>query len=303
MNISTLLRQQSQRTARQRGAGDRRENDPFGDYFVRLGILRAVAIVATTSLVLSLTITVAVTLAFGIRAASYWAAALATGTLAPLLIGTVHASLLVPLLRDLHVSSTLVQSLAETDPLTNLANRHHFRDRAIAALALGGTGELPIALVLLDIDRFKSINDSFGHLIGDAALQNIGPACARVLRTTDVLARYGGEEFALLLPMSDLASAATIAERVRKSVSAQRIDCGDGRSFQMTVSLGVACREDPTQTLDALIECADKALYHAKRSGRNRVALYRSGAFSLRAPEQTGSFPALCPPPPLLKAI
>jgi diguanylate cyclase (GGDEF)-like protein len=260
-----------------RGSWDRLVGDRLGDFFVSIGVSRAVTLIAVICLALSLTITIAVTAAFGIRAAPYWIAALVTATLAPLLTGTLHSLLLVRLLYDLHVSRARVQKLALRDELTGLVNRHHFRERAAAALEAGGTGDLPMSVILLDVDHFKDVNDTFGHAVGDLALKGIAAACAAIARPSDVLARYGGEEFALLLPMTDLRGAVLVAEQMRQAVAARPIDRGDGQYLHATVSVGITSREGSSGSLDTLLESADRALYHAKRTGRDRIVVWTGG--------------------------
>ncbi len=155
---------------------------------------------------------------------------------------------------------------AETDPLTGLLNR-----RALLA-RLAGEIKGPAALVVLDVDRFKMINDAHGHLAGDDVLRAFGEILTLSARPQDLAARLGGEEFALLMPGTSLVSAAILAEGIRTRL-AKRDFTGSAGAFDCTVSAGVAHTEDGVIDFDALLHDADKALYAAKRNGRDQVAI------------------------------
>ncbi len=164
---------------------------------------------------------------------------------------------------------------ATTDSLTGLANRAEF-DRFLAEelAAAVGSGE-PISLIMTDIDRFKSVNDNHGHQVGDAVIKKVADLLDASCRDGDLAARYGGEEMALVLPGTDRATAAALAEAIRKQLAAEQIDCGDV-SLPITASFGVSAYEPPSPlNKPALVlKAADKALYHAKESGRNRVKVF-----------------------------
>ena len=159
---------------------------------------------------------------------------------------------------------------AETDPLTELPNRRAF-DRA---LARASRGQGPLALVALDIDHFKQVNDTLGHPAGDAALRHLGRVLREVLREGDVAARVGGEEFDVLLPGGDLHLGLEVAERLRAQVEARPF-LAQGGERRLTLSCGVAASPDPILSADNLVAAADAALYQAKREGRNRVVAAR----------------------------
>ena len=159
---------------------------------------------------------------------------------------------------------------ATTDPLTGLANRSHFQLRALTELSHGRRRDEPTALVLADVDYFKRINDEFGHDAGDKVLVRLAALMRESLREVDVLARWGGEEFLALLPSSNSAAAAQVAERLRQAVAAVHIDVG-GRTVQVTMSFGIAEVGDPLDLQPATVR-ADLALYTSKREGRNRVS-------------------------------
>lgn len=143
-----------------------------------------------------------------------------------------------------------------------------FLDRELARSA---RHRRPLALLLFDIDRFKDINDTLGHLGGDYAIRELAVLVRRGIRKEELFARYGGEEFAIVLPEAPSEEAAAIAERIRESVEAEPF-AYDGTPFRLTISLGVAATVgDETMTPEELIRQADERLYQAKRDGRNRV--------------------------------
>ncbi len=165
---------------------------------------------------------------------------------------------------------------ATTDPLTGLLNRAAFRDRAVAEITRAERTGRPLALAMLDLDRFKAFNDTFGHQAGDAALAALAGAVARTIRGIDVAARYGGEEFVLLFVEADDVAAARALERLRAAVAAlepPRV------ARKITVSAGVATYRPPFEkaTLEGLVARADAALYAAKEAGRDRVMVEGPG--------------------------
>jgi diguanylate cyclase (GGDEF)-like protein len=127
--------------------------------------------------------------------------------------------------------------------------------------------------MILDIDFFKKVNDTYGHQAGDLVLKEISRAATELKRSTDLLARYGGEEFVMVMPQTDLQGASVIAERLRKAIENKDVAC-DGQVIRTTVSAGIAFYgpESKKMTIVELINLADQALYSAKNSGRNRVA-------------------------------
>jgi diguanylate cyclase (GGDEF)-like protein len=178
---------------------------------------------------------------------------------------------------------------ALTDPLTGLANRRAF-DLAAEREIKGASGAKPVLLVF-DLDRFKTINDRFGHAEGDRVLRIFADVAARNMRAGDVLARVGGEEFAALL-LTDPSTALAIAERIRCAFAKEAAFLADGL---VSVSVGVAAMQDRTGDLATLMRAADEALYTAKGAGRNRVSL--SPDVALPAPRATrGRFDEALPP-------
>ncbi len=164
---------------------------------------------------------------------------------------------------------------ARTDALTGLANRRHFDEQMRRVVAetdrFGGF----CSLVLVDLDHFKAVNDTFGHEAGDAVLKHVAQILSDGVRTVDVCARYGGEELAVLLPQTTEQGAYELAERLRQTLE-ERPSSHGGRSIPVTASLGVATYPRPVPYGDWLVLAADKALYEAKETGRNRVRIIQS---------------------------
>lgn len=158
-----------------------------------------------------------------------------------------------------------------TDSLTGLLNRRAFLDRLDQERDRSRRYPQPMSVLVIDVDRLKGINDRGGHAAGDAALRAIGEAICRGLRATDIGCRFGGDEFAVMAPESDATAARVLAERIRSIAEGMPLPGG----LRVTVSIGVACAA-PTEgwTAEALLEKADRALYEAKRTGRNRVVLH-----------------------------
>lgn len=161
--------------------------------------------------------------------------------------------------------------LATIDALTGLFNRRHFFHLAQTEFDRTRRYSRPVSIVMLDIDFFKYVNDTYGHLIGDYVLQQIAERCKSVLRSSDVIGRYGGEEFVILLPETNLVLATRIANRIRRLVMDRPIVTERGE-VSLTVSLGIACMEPGSNSsLEQVLDYADQALYQAKGLGRNRI--------------------------------
>jgi diguanylate cyclase (GGDEF)-like protein len=173
-------------------------------------------------------------------------------------------------MRRLHVS---LRRMAETDALTGICNRHHFTAQAEKALSQCALAGEPAALLMFDLDHFKTINDSFGHTTGDWALKRVADTCKDFCRRIDHLGRIGGEEFAILLHGCDLHVATRLAEDCRVRLAG--IDTHDsGFRFTITASFGVSATSLSGYDLAKLLSHADLMLYRAKREGRNRVRTY-----------------------------
>ena len=160
--------------------------------------------------------------------------------------------------------------LATTDVLTQSSNRRHFFECANQAFDSACAQSAPLAFLLLDIDDFKDVNDSYGHLEGDQVLRRIAESGRGVLRRGDLFGRIGGEEFAAVLPGCAPHMALQVAERLGKEIQALSFSY-EGREFTVTVSQGLANLREDDSTLDSLFARADAAMYEAKRQGKNRV--------------------------------
>ena len=160
-------------------------------------------------------------------------------------------------------------SLASRDPLTGLHNRRHGMSYLEAQLARADRRGLPVALAVIDVDHFKSINDEHGHDVGDRVLCRVADALAKVGRKSDMVCRWGGEEFLLIAPDTELAQMATLAEKARDAVAAALAN--PGALPTVTISIGIAAGHGPASEAKRLIARADTALYDAKRAGRDQV--------------------------------
>ena len=179
-------------------------------------------------------------------------------------------ALLAPLTAALHASRNW--RIAVTDELSGLASRRYFESRLAEEWARGERYGTPLAVAIFDLDRFKSVNDTFGHAAGDRVLRRFGEIVRREIRTSDVACRYGGEEFAVLFAESTAASASAVAERIRRALKRHEFEW-EGKPFRATVSAGIAGSGE-TRERAALLFHADKALYAAKEKGRNRVVVW-----------------------------
>jgi diguanylate cyclase (GGDEF)-like protein len=168
-------------------------------------------------------------------------------------------------------ASAGLELLATMDGLTCVFNRRHFDTLARVEWGRFQRYGRPLSLLILDVDKFKSINDQFGHDAGDLVLKAIADDCSSMRRETDIVARFGGEEFVLLLPETNESAAGLVAERLRKQIEDHPDALGLGT--QISVSIGVAGATLGMLSFDVLLKRADEALYEAKRLGRNRVAL------------------------------
>lgn len=172
---------------------------------------------------------------------------------------------------ELRDKSTLLETLNRTDGLTGLLNRRSLVEVLGAEFAKCTRYRAPLSLVMVDLDRFKKVNDTFGHPVGNAVLKTVARVIRAELRACDAAARFGGEEFALLLPQTDRAGAIVAAERCRTALEAARVPTS-ASAVSVTASFGVATWPHPqVARLDDLVSQADQALYRAKSEGRNRV--------------------------------
>lgn len=176
------------------------------------------------------------------------------------------------------------ERLATTDGLTGLLNHRTFQERLDAQLRQSERYGKRLSFILCDIDHFKSVNDTYGHPMGDVVLKGVAATLAKEARTTDIVARYGGEEFAVVMPETDPAGAMVIAERIRERIAKLVFETEQG-PLRVTLSLGVAAYPDDAPRKAELIERADACLYHAKRHGRNQSV----AASTLRTPRKAAN--------------
>lgn len=167
-----------------------------------------------------------------------------------------------------------LENLSITDALTGIANRRHFEWRLSEEVERARRYKYPLSALMLDLDHFKRINDTYGHQIGDIVLQQVAQRLKHSLRRTDFLARYGGEEFVILAPQTPAERALILAERICQVIGKSPIPVADNLQIHITVSVGVAVFPDHAQNEIGLVRAADAALYKAKQLGRNRVCLF-----------------------------
>jgi two-component system cell cycle response regulator len=162
--------------------------------------------------------------------------------------------------------------MAITDGLTGLHNRRYMESHVTTLVEQATTRGKPLSVLVLDIDYFKAVNDTHGHDAGDDVLREFSLRLKKSIRGIDLACRYGGEEFVVVMPDTDMAVAAAVAERVRRGIATEPFPIDNGKSaVQVTISIGLAGLTKPTDTAGDILKRADQALYRAKRDGRNRV--------------------------------
>lgn len=247
--------------------------DALRRYLRRLGVVGGTALITAVSVALSVVLTLGISRLAGAPAGPV---ALGISVLAPSLIAPPFTLMLLALVARLDAAERTLSRLSAVDSLTKVYNR-----RGILKIAHGEyararrTGEA-LSVAILDVDRFKRINDTYGHPGGDAVLCALAAQCAVHSREIDHFGRYGGEEFMYVLPSSPPGRAVEFAERIRTLLASAAVPYRD-RRIDFTVSIGVASLRD-REDLDALLLRADEALYAAKRSGRNQVVVLRGPA-------------------------
>lgn len=169
---------------------------------------------------------------------------------------------------ELKIALVQMEKLAKTDSLTGLLNRRSLFEVAAAEFSRAQRYERALSVLMLDIDHFKSINDTYGHQVGDLVIQEVSAVLKEILRDTDSVGRYGGEEFAVILPETTLEQASEVAERIRCRINGHAF-ASNLKDLPITVSLGIATSEVGTDKIDEMFKQADKALYQAKANGRN----------------------------------
>lgn len=179
------------------------------------------------------------------------------------------------------LSQERLKMLGLTDALTGVQNRRYFEHRCLIEIGHARRHNHPLACMFLDIDKFKCINDTYGHQAGDEVLMSVASFIQSQLRVGDTIARYGGEEFVVLLPQTDMYHASQIAERIRGCIAEENLYANSGHSINLTISIGLSMLpiKDPDaenrQLANQMIAAADKALYQAKHGGRNRVICWQ----------------------------
>jgi len=169
-------------------------------------------------------------------------------------------------------SREALQRLATVDALTGLLNRRAVLDQLAWQLAHARRSKLPLSVVMLDVDRFKSINDSWGHAAGDEVLRGLGRVCHSMVREVDVCGRLGGEEFLLVLPDTDLAGASRMCRRLLRALRWNEVEVDTGDVLTVTASVGVASAREG-ETIEELLARADDAMFAAKAGGRDQMRL------------------------------
>lgn len=171
-----------------------------------------------------------------------------------------------------------LRQLATEDELTGADNRRRFLERAAVVVEQSKRDAKPACVLMLDIDRFKAVNDTHGHEAGDRALKACAQSCLKSIRPLDLFARYGGEEFVLLLPDTDRAAGMAVGERIRSAVEALSIPLAGGGHLQLTLSIGMTQVDLRGVTIEEALKQADQALYRAKSDGRNRLVAWNPNA-------------------------
>lgn len=181
---------------------------------------------------------------------------------------------------ELRDKNAMLAEISITDLVTGLRTRRYVSEFLSVELLRAARYKTPLAVLLLDLDYFKRVNDTYGHKAGDSVLQRVADRLCGALRGTDLAGRFGGEEFLVVLPQTDLAGACVLGERIRQSIAEAPFEVGSGSAIAVTVSVGAAALSDSTQTAEQLVEAADRALYAAKDAGRDRVVAARGPAGS-----------------------
>jgi diguanylate cyclase (GGDEF)-like protein len=228
----------------------------------RFGVIRMSAALTVISIAASLLITTVITTATGGGGPGFYGLLIAT--VVPLIVAPIMSVQMLALLHRLDLAEARLRELAITDELTQAYNRRYFISLAEAELArirrYGGT----CTLAILDLDNFKTVNDTIGHLAGDEALREFSRECRKILRAGDTFARYGGDEFVVLLPNTSPKTAHEVLDRLRATLAANH-------NGQLRLSAGIAGLDPAAPDLDQLVKRADDALYAAKRAGGDRV--------------------------------
>jgi len=176
--------------------------------------------------------------------------------------------------KELECAKERLTDIANKDPLTNLYNRRYFNEVSDMLINISNREKKEFSVLMIDVDRFKVINDTYGHIIGDHVLKELSKILLELTRQSDVVVRYGGEEFVILLPNTKISGATLIAKKIHETIESLEVLINDS-ILKFTVSIGVTqCDWSGNNNIDILMHRADESLYEAKRSGRNRVVVY-----------------------------
>ncbi len=181
-------------------------------------------------------------------------------------------------IKELELSKLKLEEMVVRDPMTNLYNRRYFSEVSETLLSISKREKKPFSMLIIDIDKFKNINDTLGHLVGDKVIEHLADIMTSLTRAGDVVVRFGGEEFVILLPNTDEKGAYEFGVKLKEFVhnTELKYDVHSEKTLQYTISIGVACSaHDESISINKLIHRADVALYEAKESGRNRVIIYK----------------------------
>ena len=202
------------------------------------------------------------------------------GGLIPLIVSPIALYGFVTLVHQLDLTETHLRRLVSEDELTGVYSRRHILSLAEQEWERASCHEMPFSLLLLDVDHFKQINDTYGHEVGDTVLQRLTQVCRSQLRSSDAFGRIGGEEFLVLLPKTGEGGAIGVGEHLRSALETTELYVG-GQPLQITISLGAASKQPHTPDLKALLKDADDALYTAKSMGRNQLRINQARMYVL----------------------
>ena len=178
------------------------------------------------------------------------------------------------LIKDLKETQKELRELSVTDPMTKLYNRRYFSHLSLELVELAKRDNQELSLIMLDIDKFKNVNDTYGHDVGDEVIIDLATTLTNEKRKSDFAFRMGGEEFVLLLPHTSLEGAELLAQKIRKIIESSAVNLNDNQQLKYTISLGVSIFNIVNDTgLETVLKRADEALYEAKETGRNKVCV------------------------------
>ena len=245
----------------------------------KLGRTRTVIAITTVSVLLSIGITL--TVVFFLRQNNInvsTAASIFIAISVPLIVAPSVSWSLISLLLRIHQLEQDMRRLATYDSLTGLLSRRAFMERANYFVSIAKREEQEFSIMVVDMDYFKKINDQYGHATGDRVLASFGKTVSNILRESDLACRLGGEEFALFLPNTSPEQAWKFSERLHAAIRGSVIEC-DGLSIRYTASMGLTSfPEIVTKNIEELLNMADKALYSAKKNGRNQTAIFNTNS-------------------------